>query len=71
MLAFTTNETEVCANAVNPITVDDHIISPFIQATHVGVVRSVTGNSANIMERLSTHRGAVFSVLHGGLRPSY
>ena len=30
-------------------------------------MRSVTGNSTNIMERLSAHRGAVFSVLHGGL----
>ena len=49
------------------ISVDDQIRSPTIQATHVGVVRSMTGNSAHIMERLSAHRGAVFSVLHDGL----
>ena len=68
LLAFATKETAVRAKveiAVTRITVDDQIISPSIQATYV--VRSVTGNSANIMERLSAHRGAVFSVLHGGL----
>ena len=53
--------------ATTDISVDSEIICPSTQASHVGIVRSVEGNSANIMERLSAHKRAVFAVLHAGL----
>ena len=70
LLVFTTKETEVQAKielAATIISVDGQKIIPSTQATHVGVVRSVHGNAANIAARLSAHRRAVYSVLHGGL----
>ena len=36
-------------------------------AEHVGIVRSIEGNLPNILERLSAHKRAVFSVLSAGL----
>ena len=53
--------------AVTSITVDDLIISPSVQATHVGVVRNTAGNGSHISDRLSAHRRAVFGILHAGL----
>ena len=70
LLVFTTKTNAHLANielAAADIVVDGETIIPTTQASHVGVVRSVEGNSPNIIERLSAHRKAVFSVLHGGL----
>ena len=53
--------------AATTISVDEEDVLPTAQATHVGVVRSVDGNTAHIMDRMSAHRGAVYAVLHGGL----
>ena len=52
---------------INPISLDGEIIPPSKEATHVGVVRSSSGNGPNIASRLSAHRKAVFSVLHSGI----
>jgi hypothetical protein len=49
------------------ITVDHEDVLPTTQATHVGVLRSVDGNTAHILDRMAAHRGAVYAVLHGGL----
>ena len=53
--------------AATTISVDDEDVLPTAQATHVGVVRSVDGNTAHILDRMAAHRGAVYAVLHGGL----
>ena len=52
--------------AATTITVDDEDVLPTTQATHVGVVRSVDGNAAHILDRMAAHRGAVYAELHGG-----
>ena len=46
---------------------DGENILPSAQASHVGVVRSVLGNEANIVARLSAHRGAVYGLLSAGM----
>ena len=69
LLVFNTKETALHSNvelAVTTVTVDGKDVLPTTQAAHVGVVRSVEGNSAHIMERVSAHRRAVFAILHGG-----
>ena len=53
--------------AATTLTVDNEDVLPTTQAAHVGVVRSVEGNTAHIMDRMAAHRGAVFAVLYGGL----
>ena len=70
LLIFTNKQTELTARvelASTSISMNGEEIFPSTQATHVGVVRSVDGNAANIMARLSAHRKAVFAVLHAGL----
>ena len=47
--------------------INDEIIKESKSGTHVGIVRSSEGNSSHIMNRLSAHRRAVFSVLHSGI----
>jgi hypothetical protein len=70
LLIFTTKETVLQSKvelAADCITVGEQTIEPSVQATHVGVVRSVEGNYANIVERFAQHRKSVYAVLHGGL----
>ena len=70
MLIFTNSNMDNQVNvelATNSISIDGEIITPSSQGTHVGVIRSVEGNIPNIVERLSSHRKAIFAVLHAGL----
>ena len=70
LLVFTSKQTDIQSKvelAVTTISVDGVNISPSSQATHVGVVRSVDGNSSHISARLAAHRKAVFAVLRAGL----
>ena len=70
LLVLNTKQTEMTSLvelATTPITVDGELISPSSQATHVGVVRSVKGNSPHIVERLSAHRKAMCSLFYAGL----
>ena len=70
LLVFTTKETELKSKlelATTTISVDGVDIYPTTQASHVGIVRSVEGNSANIAARLSSHRKAVYGLLSAGL----
>ena len=54
--------------AVNSITIDNAVIMPSTEATHVGVVRSVVGgNWPNITARLSSHRKAMYGLQFAGL----
>ena len=57
--------------ASTTITVNGAIISPSPQAPHVGIVRSVIGNEANILARLSAHRKAMYGLLSAGLARSH
>ena len=53
--------------AAYPVIVDENI-EPSDEASHVGVVRSVTGdNMAHISDRLSAHRKSVYAIVHGGM----
>ena len=51
----------------NPIKINDMVIPLSNTAEHVGVLRSVSGNSATLLARFAAHRGALSSVLHTGL----
>ena len=55
------------AKIISPININGDFIPFSESAEHVGVVRSILGNGANILSRLSAHRRAVFSVLPAGL----
>ena len=52
---------------INPIQINGKYISFSDKAEHVGVLRSVDGNLPHIFDRLSSHRKALFSVLHTGV----
>ena len=61
-----TNETEMMSKvelANTTIAVGGELIFSSNKATHVGVVRSVSGNSPHIAERLSAHRPCLVSSL--------
>ena len=55
------------AKTVSPISISGTPIAFSNSAEHVGIVRSIEGNLPNILERLSAHKRAVFSVLSAGL----
>ena len=70
LLVFNTKETvlqSMVEQAITTISVDGEDILPSSQASHVGFVRSVLGNEANIVARLSSHRGAVYGLLSAGM----
>jgi hypothetical protein len=70
LIVLNTKQTEMTSMvelATTTITVDGELISPCSQATHVGVVRSVNGNTPHIVERLSAHRKAMYSLFYAGL----
>ena len=52
---------------VNPIKINGKQIPFSDLAEHVGVIRSVNGNSPAIMARLTAHRKALSGVLHTGI----
>ena len=51
--------------AATTISIDEEEIVPSTYASHVGVVRSIEGNAANIIARFSAQ--AVYGLLHAGL----
>ena len=52
---------------LNPVNISGHKVEFSTSAEHVGVIRSVTGNMPNILNRISAHRKALYSVLSVGL----
>ena len=52
---------------VSPINIKDVHIEFATSAEHVGIVRSVEGNLPNILDRICSHRGKLFSLLPAGL----
>ena len=69
-MVFTTKETELKSKlelATTTISVDGVDIHPTTQASHVGNVRSVDGNSVNLAARLSSHKKAVYGLLSAGM----
>ena len=50
----------------NPIKIDDTCIKFVEQAEHVGVLRSVKGNLPNILERISSFKNALGSIVSNG-----
>ena len=70
MLAFTPPGLELMteyAKIISPVSIDGSRIPFSESAEHVGIIRSIHGNSPNILSRLSSHRRAVFSLLPSGL----
>ena len=70
LLVFNSKQTKLQSSielASTTISVDGEDIHPSTQASHVGVVRSVDGNGANIAARLLSHRKAVYGLLSAGL----
>ena len=55
------------ARAVNPISIGGVPVEFVTEAEHVGVIRSVTGNLPNILNRITAHKKALGSVLSAGL----
>ena len=51
----------------NPIEINGTTIPFSTTAEHVGIVRSVAGNSAALAARFASHRRALASILHSGL----
>ena len=52
---------------VNPLTIDGHPIPFSSELEHVGVVRNISGNLPNILNRISEHKAGIASVLSAGL----
>ena len=50
----------------NPLRIDNTDIKFVSEAEHVGVIRSVDGNTPNIMNRIVSHKKALNSVLSCG-----
>ena len=70
LLAFTPPGFEVMteyAKIISPVSINGNAIPFSESAEHVGIIRSIHGNSPNILARLSSHRRAVFSLLPSGL----
>ena len=70
LLAFTPPGLEVMteyAKIISPVSINGNVIPFSESAEHVGIIRSIHGNSPNILARLSSHRRAVFSLLPSGL----
>ena len=70
LLVFNSKDTVLQSEvdlASTTISVNGQVILPTQQAAHVGVVRSVVGNEANILSRLAAHRKAMYSLLSAGL----
>ena len=55
----------------NPIILDNQLLTPTEKATHVGVVRSPSGNGFALSDRLSAHKRSIFSLLHSGIAKSH
>ena len=71
---FSTKETVTQSKlelSTTDIVVDGELVVPTNVATHVGVVRSVSGNSHNIATRLTAHRRAFYALMHTGLAKSH
>ena len=51
----------------NPMQINGKTIPFSNEAEHVGILRSIFGNSPSILSRLSAHRAALASVLHTGM----
>ena len=74
LLVFNSKETVIRSEvdlASTIITVNGDVISPSPEASHVGVIRSVEGNEANILSRLSAHRRAMYGLMSAGLARSH
>ena len=76
LLVFNSKDTALKSQvdlASTTITVNEQVILPTTQAAHahVGVIRSVECNEANILAGLSAHRRAVYSLLKAGLARSH
>ena len=70
LLAFTPPGLEMMteyAKIISPVSINGNVIPFSESAEHVGIIRSIHGNSPNILARLSSHRRAVFSLLPSGL----
>ena len=57
--------------AYNPIQINGHKIEFSQAAEHVGIIRSVDGNLAHIMERIKSHKRAIGGNLSVGLARSH
>ena len=55
------------AELVNPVTIDGVTVNFVSEAEHVGVLRSSSGNLANILHRISAHKKALGAVSSAGL----
>ena len=74
LLVFNSKDTVLMSQvdlASTTISVNEQVILPTTQAPHVGIIRSVEGNEANILAKLSAHRRAVYSLLSAGLARSH
>ena len=56
---------------VSPVNLSDTKISFVDEADHVGVTRSIHGNKAHILRRISAHNRAIMAILPAGLARSH
>ena len=70
---FTKNMSDVVRYAMitNPVKLNKEQINFSINAEHVGILRSSTGNQVTILARITQHRKALHAVLHAGLARSH
>ena len=55
------------AKLINPITIDGVPVKFSSEAEHVGVILSTSGNMPNLLNRITSHKKAMSSVLSAGL----
>ena len=56
---------------VDPVIMNGVAIAQSSKATHVGIVRSPEGNNFALADRISSHRRAIFGLMHSGLARSH
>ena len=59
------------AMITNPVRMNNKQIQFSINAEHVGILRSSTGNRVTILARITQHRKALHAVMHTGLARSH
>ena len=50
----------------NPIKINEEVIEFSKEAEHVGVIRSINGNTSHILNRIVSHKKALGAILHSG-----
>ena len=59
------------AKLINPISIDGVPVKFTTEAEHVGIVRHISGNMPNILNRITAHKKSMGSVLSAGLSRSH